>query len=328
MFSYRVLFKQAWLITWRHKYLWFFGLFSAVVAGGSSWEYQIFAQNLNQGLIEGTYVRLGNILAFGDLLQNFWWGLADLFTYDFWTIINAFSLLILSLTLLAFFIWLAISSQAAVVGDVKKILNPNQKKPVDLTIRQGLSEGHKHFWPLVGLNILIKALVALTFFFVSLPLLFMVWRDTYAISAIYTLLFIIFVPIAVGLSLLIKYAIAYKVLENKTAVASLEAGGKLFQRNWLISLEAAVLLFLINFAASFILIIVLALVFLPLFIFALIFNALWLALIVLFLALALIVIFGAMLTTFQTAAWTNLFLSLTSRGGQAKLERLFGQYRI
>ena len=33
MFSYRALFRQAWEITWRHKYLWFFGLFASLVAG-------------------------------------------------------------------------------------------------------------------------------------------------------------------------------------------------------------------------------------------------------------------------------------------------------
>lgn len=327
MFSYRSLFKQAWLISWRHKYLWFFGLFSAIIAGGSSWEYQIFAQNLNRGLIEGSYFRLGNILAINDLIRDLGAGLVDLFNYDFWTILNVLSLIILTAVILLFFLWLAISSQAALVHDVKKILSP-KKKAADLSVQAGIGVGHKHFWPLLGLNVLIKVLVALTFFIIGLPLLFMVWRDTYTLSIVYTILFIIFVPIAVGLSLLIKYAIAYRVLNNKSALSALEAGEKLFRKNWLISLEAAVLLFIINFLASIVLIIILSLIFLPLFVLTLIFGAAGLTVLVLVLAIILIVAFGSILTTFQTAAWTNLFISLTEKGGQAKLERLFGQYKI
>lgn len=326
MFSYRSLFKQAWLISWRHKYLWFFGLFSTIVAGGSSWEYQIFAHNLNRGLVEGSYFRLETLLAINDLIRDFFLGLVDLFRYDILTILNALTLIILTLLILCSFIWLAISSQAALIHDVKKILNPKRK--LLATIRAGLSTGHNHFWSLLGLNLLIKILVTMTFFVVSLPLLFMVLKDTFTLSLVYTLLFVIFVPVAVGLSLMIKYAIAYRVLENKSALSALEAGEKLFRKNWLISLEAAILLFIINFVASILLIVILSLLFLPLFVLALILSSSLLAVTVLLLAIFFVVIFGSILNTFQVSAWTNLFISLTDKGGQAKLERLFGKYKV
>lgn len=324
MFSYRILFKQAWLITRQHKYLWFFGLFAALVAGSGSWEYQIFSQSLNRGLIEGSYLRLNNILALGNLIQNFLVGLVDLLRYDIWTMLSGLSLIIITLAITAFFVWLAVSSQAALVSETKKILN-TKKKTLTLSIRDGLSAGHEHFWSLLGLNILIKFLVTLAFFIVSLPLLFMVWRDTNTLAAVYTLLFVIFVPIAVSLSLIVKYAIAYRVLDNKPALSALELGEKLFRRNWLVSLEAAIILFIINFLASAVLLVCLALFFLPFLFFSFIFNAAWLAFLIIFLAITVVVIFGSALTTFQVASWTNLFLSLTEKGGQAKLERLFGK---
>lgn len=323
MFSYRTLFKQAWLITWRHKYLWFFGLFAAIVAGSGSWEYQIFSQSLNQGLIEGSYARLYNIVETWDLFRNFWLGIGNLINYDIWTILSALSLLILVAILATFFIWLAISSQAALVGEVKKILTP-RKKP-SLSIREALSDGHGHFWALCGLNILIKFLVTLAFFIVGLPLLFMAWRDTNVLAVVYAILFVIFIPVAVSLSLMVKYAIAYRVLENKSALASLEAGEKLFRKNWLVSVEAAVILFIINFLASVVLIIFLSIFLLPLFALALIFNSAGLATAVLLAAIAVVIVFGSALTTFQVSSWTNLFVSLSEKGGQAKLERLFAR---
>lgn len=322
MFSYRSLLRQAWEITWKHKYLWFFGLFATLVAGGGSWEYQVLTQNLNQNMIDGSYFRLDGILALGEIVKSFFIGLASIFQYDIWTIINVLSILLVSLFLLIFFVWLAIACQTALIGDIRKILNA-KKKDFVLSIQEGLTAGHRHFWPVLGLNLLAKILISFLMFIASLPLLFMVVSDASVLAMAYVILFVISIPAAMGLSLLIKYAIAYRVLENKSFVSSIEAGEKLFRKNWLISLEAAVILFIINFLASGVLIIVLALVLLPLLLLGLIFQLNWLATLAVLLAITFVTIFGSALTTFQTATWTDLFLTLKDKGGLAKLERLF-----
>ena len=322
MFSYRSLLRQAWEITWKHKYLWFFGLFATLVAGGGSWEYQIITQNLNQSMVDGSYFRLSGILALGEIVKNFCLGLVSLLQYDFWTVINALTILLLSLFLLAFFVWLAITCQAALVWDVKKIAN-SKKKDLTLSIREGLTAGHRYFWQIFSLNLLTKVLISFLLFIASLPLLFMVLSDTPLLATTYVVLFIIFIPAAMGLSLMIKYAIAYQVLDNKSFVSAIEAAEKLFRKNWLISLEAAIILFIINFLASGVLLIVMALILLPLLLLGLIFQLSWLVILTILLAIIIIVFFGSALTTFQTATWTNLFLTLKDKGGIAKLERLF-----
>lgn len=324
MFSYRILLKQAWDISWKHKYLWFLGLFASLIASSGAWEYRLLTENLNQGLINGSYYRLSSILALGELLKNFCLGVVDLFHYDFLTILNALSLLIIAFVLLVFFIWLAVACQAALIGDVKKISN-SKKKDLELSIRDSLTEGHRYFWTVLGLNILIKILVSFSFFLISLPLLFMVIKDTAALTAIYTILFVIFVPVSMGLSLMLKYAIAYKVLDNKSLVASLENGSKLFGKNWLVSLEMAVILFIINFLASGLILAVLSLFLLPLLLLGLMFKLTWLVILMILLAIVVVVVFGSILTAFQTAAWTNLFLHLKEKGGLAKLERIFNR---
>ena len=324
MFSYRLLFKQAWLTAWHNKYLWFFGLFAAIIAGSGSWEYQIFSQSLNQGLIEGSYRKLTDILALEELAKGILSGLNNLAGYDFWTIMSAISLIIITCSILAFSFWLSITSQAALVGETKKILKVKKKAPI-LSIRAALTDANGHFWSLAGLNLLIKFLVTLAFFIVSLPLLFMSWQDTNLLAAVYTILFVIFVPVAVSLSLIVKFAIAYRVLDNKSALTALEKGEQLFRRNWLISLEAAIILFIINFIASVAILIVLTLVFLPIFVFSIFLGAVWLSYLIICLAIVFLVLFGSALTAFQVSSWTNLFLSLTEKGGQAKLERLFAK---
>lgn len=324
MFSYRSLLKQALSISWRNKYLWFFGLFAALLAGsGGSWEYQIFHQNVNSNLIDNSYNYLGGILAVGDFVKSFILGLANLFRYDFLTAVSVLTLLLIIIFLFVSFIWLAVSSQGALIDNVKKLFS--KKKPTLLSVRRGLEEGHNHFWPVLGLNILIKVIVCASFFIIGLPLLFMVFGNNGLLNALYIILFVIFVPVGAGLTLLVKYSIAYNVLDKHSFVKSLAAGKKLFIKHWLISLEMAVILFLIEFAASGAILLLIAIFLLPLILLGILFKLGGLIVFAILLAIVLIIVAGSWLTTFQTATWTGLFLNLKENTAVAKLERLFNR---
>lgn len=322
MFSYRTLLKQAWNIAWKNKYLWFFGLFASLVASSGSIEYQVLTSSINHSIIEGSYVSLGSLLYLGDLCNNLWLGLQVLFTQNIWTIINAITLIIVTLALLASFVWLAITSQVGLIDSVKKLIK-SKKKSQTLNIREGLTLGNHHFWPVLGLNVLIKILISATFFLISFPLLLMFISNANVLTIIYTILFVIFMPVAVSLALMVKYAIAYKVLQNKSFVLSLEKGWKLFRKNWLISLETAITLFLVNFLFGVSALLIISFIIFPLFLLGIIFQFAWLTTLTLLLGLLVVVLVGSLATTFQTTAWTDLFLHLDGKGGLAKLERIF-----
>jgi hypothetical protein len=322
MFSYRSILKQAWLIAWKHKYLWFFGLFASLAVAGGSMEYQFVTQGLGQGLINGSSQSLNGLLALSDIWQTFWLGIVTLFSQDIITILNILTILLLVLTLIAVFIWLAISSQAALVDNVKKIITTKKNLNI-LSIRDGLTSGSRYFWPVLGLNVLIKILISFVFLIICLPLLFMALSDSYWFVVAYIILFVIFIPIAVSLSLIIKYAISYNVLEKQTMIKSLENGWKLFKKNWLISLEVAIILFVINFLSSFVLLVIVSILFFPLLFLSILFSISWLSFLLLLLILFVAILFGSLLTTFQITSWTNLYLHLKENKGLAKLERIF-----
>jgi len=322
MFSYRSILKQAWAIAWKHKYLWFFGVFASLAVAGGSMEYKFLSQSLGQGIIDNSYQNLNGLLAMSEFCQVAWLGLVDLFSQNIIIIINAFTILLLTLTLVSVFVWLAISSQAALVDSVKKLIAPKKKLNI-LSVREGLTVGSRHFWSVLGLNILIKILISFAFFLVSLPLLFMVISDSYAFVVAYTILFVIFVPLAVSLSLIVKYAISCRVLENKSVMDSLEIAWNLFNKNWLISLEVALILFIISFISSFAVLIIISILFFPLLWLSVAFSIVWLTILMLILILVVAIIFGSLLTTFQIATWTDLYIQLKDRKGIAKLERIF-----
>lgn len=322
MFSYRFLLKQAWQITKKYKFLWFFGLFATITAAGGSWEYSLISQLSGQNLIDGSYLQLEKIMAVFDLIGNFGSGLLSLFTNDFWSVLDAITLLIISAIIIVSFLWLAICSQGALINSLKKILT-SKKKVFDANIRENMAIGNTNFWPILGLNILIKLFVGFSFFIVSLPLLILAINDNQVLPSLYVILFIIFVPLATGFSLLIKYAISYQIFEGKGFIKSLEKGVKLFKKNWLVSLEMAIILFIISFIASLAFVLFLSIFLLPIFLFGLFYSGTWLSLLALLLAIVLITIFGAILTTFQISSWTSLFVALEEKGVLAKIERVF-----
>jgi hypothetical protein len=326
MFSHRSLLKQAIIIAWKHKYLWVCGLFASLVASSGSWEYKILTENLNQNLADGGSYKLNGFLSIGEIIKNFFLGLGNIFRYDFISVLNAITLILITLLILVGFIWLAIVSQAALVSSVKKIAT-TKKKEADISLREEFGYGNSHFWPVLGLNFLTKILISVAFFIIGLPLLFIIIRDSAFSALIYTVLFVIFFPIATGLALMLKYAIAYKVLENTSFVKSVKKAWRLFLNNWLVSLEMAVILFLISLLASGLVLLVLFLALMPLLLLGLMFNAIWLITLVMLIAIIVIALAGSLLTTFQVTTWTTLFLRLRDKGAAAKLERLFGRQK-
>lgn len=325
MLSYRNLLKQAWLITWKHKFLWFFGLFSTLLAAGGSIEYKMLDQNINQGLINGSLLSAGSFAQLIYTLKTLCLGFINLFTYDILTIINVLTIILICLTLMITLLWLAVSSQGALVISVKKIISNNKKKEEVLTIRDGLTAGHKKFWKVLGLNVIIKLAVNAILFIISLPLLLLALRDSNWFVLVYIILFVIFLPVAVSLSLMLKYAIAYSVLDNEKFITSIEKAHKLFRKNWLISLEMAIILFIINFFAGLAILIAMAILFFPLFLVGISFNFFWLVVLMVLLALIFLVLCGSALSTFQISTWTNLFIRLKDGSVLAKLERIFSK---
>ncbi len=322
MFSYRFILKQAWQISKKFKYLWFFGLFASITAIGGSWEYSLISQGMGGNLIDNSYLNLEKLINIFDILGGIGLGMVSLFTNGFVGAMNALAILITTFVFFAAAIWIAICSQGALVNSLKNILE-GKKKNTEIKIRENLTVGHRNFWPLFGLNITIQLFILFSFLIVSLPLLILALNDFSGLNILYVILFIIFIPLATGAALAIKYAVAYQVFEEKGFMKSLLKGWGLFKKNWLISLEMAVILFIVSFLAG---LLFLAIVFFPLsliFIGSLALQQIWLSYILMFLALAAVILFGSVLTTFQVSAWTGLFVELKEKNILAKLERLF-----
>lgn len=321
MFSHRSILKQAWKNTLKYKYLWLFGLFATLTVAGGAWEYNLLNQGFSQNIIEGSYIQLAKLISLFDVAANFFGGVLSLFQHGFWNFLNGLSVLIVIGLLFAIVIWLAVCSQGALINALKKIFK--NKKETTISYRENITVGHKNFWPVLGMNLLIVLFIYISFLFISLPLLILALKDIYLLGIIYVILFVLFVPISTGFALMMKYAISYQIFEGYGFKKSIQKAYRLFMKNWLISLEMAVILFIISFLAGFIFSLLISIIILPLLITSIALSSAWLSLLIVYLGIILIIIFGAILSSYQITVWTQLFYELKENDGVlAKLERL------
>jgi len=323
MSLYRNILKQAWKITWHNKYLWFFGIFAALLGNGG--EYEILWRSLGSDTNQVAGPTFQQFAQTGLFSKQIFSNISQIMTEDSLSLLLVLIISLVVLILLAFGVWLVITSQVAIVSNSAAVI---ERKKVNF--QAGLTSGIKNFWPVLGLNILVKLIIYLVFIIISLPIILSLASSAVlTINFIYIIAFIILIPLIFAWSFIIKYAIGYVVIHNSGFIDSIKQGWQLFLENWLISLEMAFILFFINLIAGLgviLLILILAIPFLFLgfiFYYLVSFLGFWLILILaFFLLLMIIILSGAVLAVFQTTSWTNLFIELVKNGGKSKLIRV------
>jgi hypothetical protein len=326
MFKYRNILKQAWKNTWQHKYLWFFGLFAALL--GNTGELEVIWRSLSNNFDQGIFAGLQSFASTGIFSFGIIANIGRLFVTDPFSIFMVLIVLLFLLIISIFLIWLSVTSQAVLVNNTANILNDKKHSFSD-----GVAAGVKKFWPVLGLNLVLRAAIYIILVLISLPIISSLASGSLNQGGLLFLIsFIIFIPLAIILSFIVKYSIAYVVLKGRGFTEALSAGWRLFLDNWLVSIEMALILFAINFLVGFILLWLALILAVPfLFIAAIlskiaIFVNFWsIFLFILVPVFILIILAGAILSTFQIVAWTNLFIELIGQGAVSKIVRVFGK---
>lgn len=327
MTPYREIFKKAWRISWRNKSLWFFGLFASIVSFGA--ELKIFSRALSQDSGLKVINNIGLFIKTGIFSRQALENISFLLKTETKSMIFIFLILLVILALVIFFIWLATTSQISIMNSVKKIEKEGEQK---IKIKGQIKKANKKFWPVFLMNALTWLVINGVTLLISLLLVVIIIQNKTYLTILYGLLFIIFIPIILFISFIIKYAIAYIVIDGKKVSSALKKAWALFRKNWLISIEVAISLFFIN------LLIILLISFISFLAFTLLsgmafatsifilsskglfWGLIITAFIVAFIILAL---GGAILNTFQISTWTGLFIKLKGNEASSKLKRIF-----
>lgn len=319
---YRKILNQAFAFSWQNKYLWFFGLFAALVGSGG---YEIIGQSLSSSSV--TVELLDNLVSAGAFDAGFFHNLTKIAMEKPLVLLAIFAMFSIIVAAVIFVFWLATVAQAAIVNNYVMFLGGKEH-----SFQSGLKAGFKYFWKVFFLNVLEKLVILLVLMIVNLPLIFSVFytKNPFT-SGGYVILYVLFVPLLLVFSLLVKYAISYVVIKNETLAFSLKRSWQLFKDNWVISIEMACLMFVISFVYAFIAMILISAYVLPFsFIVGLVGMAFgsFVGLVVVFLlalvGIVFLVISGSFMSILQISAWTGLYVEMTGRGAESKIQRLFG----
>lgn len=328
MSLYRSIIKQSFLTAWRHKYLWFFGLFATLLS--SNFEIELVNRFTNRSVTLYDWERWRET---GIFSGRVWSNLLEIAKTDGGSFI---SLIIVTLIIIALFcalIWISVVSQVALVSNTSKAAGIARKSTVaerrhDTSV--GFQEGKKYFWPILLLNALVRVIVYGLALATLLPIMSLTSRGLGA-NLLYLLVFIVFLAIALALALIAKYAIAAIVLKRQSLKEAIVGSWHLFWNNWLVSLEMAFVLFALSIVVSFGIIVAVMLAAIPLVL--LYFGSLALSSFILFvivlilgivISIGIVIIGGSILTVVQTTAWVSFYTQLTGKGVDSKLQRVLG----
>jgi len=319
---YRQIIKEAWHLAWRNKILWLFGFFAGMLINGGVYDLAIkmFSRVTTASItwesimnnILPPYAYVENIVAIKAPIET-----AGLFSI--WVIFVLIAILALGL----FLIWLSIASQGTLIYAVSQ--TAAKKKDV---IKNSFRVGLEKFWSLLGINALLKLAIVLLVVFTSFPLVLLLGKSALLNALLYLTSFVIFLPLAIIIYFVAILASCYLVLRNKRFTESIHFAWVLFKRNWLICLELGFLLFIVGFLVGLAVVLIFLIASIPVVLLLLaalalgseVASLLVIALAVMILV-ALVILSGAFVVTFQYTSWVMLFERLTTKGGVSRLVR-------
>ena len=321
---YRQTITEAWRMTRRHKFLWFFGFFAILLNSGVASGVETFFNNLSfivnnagEKLTQAKILYQANTLAY--ILSNTRAFFSNL------SFTNTVTILLI-LCIFIFFIWIAIVSQGALITATDTFRQGKTVSP-----EASFANGTRLFWPILWLNLLRTACTTGLVIILGSPLLslYLVKGQEVWVNLLLVLSFIILVPVGMVIAFLLQFASAYVALKQQPLWQAIKNAWKLFARHWLATIEMGFLLFLIYFIAT----AIISVVFMPQILNLYLNTASGLLpgvatyLNVSFVALAIIAIFiTCIFSTFQYMATTLFFLKIEQGTVVSKFIRWFGHW--
>lgn len=319
---YRSILRTSWHIVWQHKFLWFFGLFAALL--GSTGEYEVILQHIDAYNFQQQLVQeLSNREATG-MLTLLWNGLVDAVSANMASAIG-WSLLLIVLFVVAYA--LSVLSQGALIYTTGEA---NEQRSV--SVDAAWHAGRRTFWKILVLSLFGKLINWVIFFAAGIPLGYAayvttqddVWRLTLLLIAIF-----VFIPLSLVIAFTLRYAMAYATLRKTNLRDALAHGFLLFARNWVVSAEMALILLLVNIVAGVILVLGVVAIAVPFLVFGLLVSAMGavpVINIIAVLGIAVIAVWilasGSVVAAYQWTSWITLFGYLENGKVKSKLARV------
>lgn len=223
------MFREAWKINWKNKFLWWFGFFVTLGSFGS-FNYSADSR---------------------DPLRKKIWGERAVGFFENHPHYLAFLLAAVFVVVVIFLI-LSVIGRAGLLKSGYKVL-----KGETSNYKEGYLFGKKYFWRVFGINFLTGLFIFLAILVLATPVAFLILAKSYVFGVILGI-FAVFlaVPIVVTLSFAKTFGLFYGVLGDLKVFSSLEKGYALFLKNVWPSIILSLLFIPLGIGVFFLLILV------------------------------------------------------------------------
>jgi len=321
---YRETLKRAFAITRSHTYLWFFGFLAAFLGNGGEYEFVLNQFNAISSGRWGVSASLISLFGSGGTnIITFFADVARMLPSGSTVVLGGLSFILIMLA------WVVISSQGALMRAVAHVSEGRR-----IALFEHFTAGTRSFWHLFGILAATRIGALLILLVVGAPLAALLMYVIEPLAALLLVLFVVGIPLFVVVSLIGKYAIAFRMIDNEPWDVSIQRALKLFADHWLVSLELALLLFAVNIVAGAVIVLFVFAVSMP---FAILGNVLaelgsMIAGSIILqvgrvFGYAFLLVLGSALATFQYACWTELFLKISKKHHLSKLLRVVTGWR-
>jgi len=178
---YRDILGQAWKNTWRNKYLWFFGLFAALLGNGG--EIGLIFRGLNADTGNGFLFRFKEFVSTGIFSKEIFANIAYLATEAPFSLFMVMAVLFIFLLLVLFMLWLIMVSQGALIHNAVRISTGKKHD-----FKDGLEMGIKKFWPVFFLNVSLKIIIFAVLALISVPIITALSKGLFSLSLNFSLI--------------------------------------------------------------------------------------------------------------------------------------------
>lgn len=319
---YREILTHAFRAAWREKRYWPLAIFASLLLSAGSYDVLLNAVDAigTQAMFFGasgsaSFVSLQSAMAGASGILGWMAGVQ--------------ASLAVALIFLAFII-LSVISQGGLVyalGAVRR-----GKRP---TLGEAFRVGGGAFWPVAALNAVVLSTLWILRFLISFPLYLAIEHTTPGVWFLYFISFLVFMALSFVVTLVHIFALNAMILQGAPVAIAIVRGYETFKRHWVVSIETALLLFVVAIATTATAIVAFFFASVPLVaalvaatasgstaIFA---TVLGIGLALLLLALLSVASF---LTQLQYATWTFLYRRIGEGGALPKIHRwvrnLFG----
>ncbi|MEI6627575.1 MAG: hypothetical protein WCL61_03195 [bacterium] len=251
---YRPVLTKTLKLLWQNKSLWFFGFFAALLGAG---ELEILF-SVNKDWSSSLGIISGFIQLILSTISDFVTALIQQSNGHVWasvwgtlvsspiTFIIFLASLLLGLAVMVFFVWLAVVSQIALIKNTYLIAK-NKK----ITINEGIDFAVKKFWPVLVINISIKAFIVALMFILSQQIALQSLSPFVAVT-LYLISFLVFILAIMTVSYIVKYQLFFMIIKEQGYSDALHSALMTFRDNWLVILELGVATYGIVFVVFFI----------------------------------------------------------------------------